>query len=49
MGHGGESDQQVRPDAVKVLPGDILLRVLLQAQQHTQEQAQRVHQVVLNS
>ena len=30
MGHGGESDQQVRPDAEKVLPGDILLRVLLQ-------------------
>ncbi len=45
MGHGGEPDQQIRAHAQEMLPGDLLLRVLLPAQQHPQEQAQGVHQV----
>jgi uncharacterized phage infection (PIP) family protein YhgE len=45
VGHGGEPDQQVRTHAQEMLPGDLLLRVLLPAQQHPQEQAQGVYQV----
>lgn len=45
MGHGVQPDQQVRPHAQEVLPGDLLLRGLIQAQQHPQEQAQRIHKV----
>ncbi len=45
VGHGSQPDPEVRPHAQEVLPRDLLLWVLLPAQQHPQEQIERVHQV----